>query len=214
MYPSYDVPSVEDVSEWTISKADFTTVLPQVESIQTKGFLKQIIIIQEFALRYFKDLSEDINLVANRIKNVSGHVQKFMAESPAKIKSIKDSNSSVFFKPPEQDVYRDDIDSSDTAPGVRHTNIKELIKNPPEDVSLEGWANYPGVKDIKDLKIKLTNPNYYRNQLFEELQNQIPPDDSITATKSDAQNKAPRTNLTVEQRHAVYHASTNQVFRQ
>ena len=191
MYPCYDIPSVDNATKCEFTKSDFTTALPKVEMIQAQGLLMQMISIQEFAIQYFKDLNDDINLVANRVKTISAHVQTFVKDAPTKIKNLQNAKPSGFFQTPHKLIGIDDIDSSITAPGINHTNLKELIKNPPEDVSFDTWAKNPAITDINSVKVLMTNPNYYRTQLFEELQNNISLEDTAEK-KNEGKEKVAR----------------------
>ena len=125
MYPCYDIPPVEDATQWTVQKSDFTAALPKIGIVQTKGLLQQMISIQEFAIQYFKDLNEDINLVASRVKKISGQVQTFVKSAPTKIKNLQNAKPSGFFQMPQNIIGLDDVDSSLTAPGKLHTNLRK-----------------------------------------------------------------------------------------
>ena len=172
MYPCCPVPTLESAHDvLTLPQTGVAQMLSGISEITKQSMLSQLIYLQDFGIRVFKDLVTDISAVSKRVEKLAQGISEFEKSKEGCFSRLRTMPANDFLQGrgaivsiPEPRVVQ--LEQA-------NANLGQLLPELAPDVDFEPWANTPKCKEQGTTAVQLLkgmhDPDFFVKQLVDEM---------------------------------------------
>ena len=164
MFPAVTIPSIysTDIISY-VSKGSASETLNKYFNVYSFGLINQLIDLQKHALEIFTDVRSDLSQTETRISSMQKRVSEFKEQSMQIIENNNKRDPIELKKAIEIDIPKLNFKNSE-GDSIFIKDITKSCKERPTFKAFEGI-----IPDIESVDKEISNPDFYKTQLQQEL---------------------------------------------
>ena len=155
--------------------------LKKTEDVYTKSFFKQFTQLQKLSINIFIEIDTDINKLFEKFESISAKIEPIRRKAE---EFIKNTNSpEKFMNNKHKEITIPPLENiTNGMPGQSSYFINYVADGIKRNVLLEPFKDV--LPDYKELELQISDPNFYRKQLHNELAMALSKELAVKKTKN------------------------------